>query len=487
VILVAGLVLLGWVLRIEALESGLPGLATMKVNSACAFGLAGFALWRIHLGEPGSRSVRLARAIALGVAGVGVLTLFENMTRIDLGIDQLLMPDSNPQGAHGGPQGRMSPATAVSFIFLGLSLACLKSLRPKVAACAQWLAMPVLLVSVLALVGYAYGVNSLYEVRPYASMAVHTAGCLLILIASLLAADPAHGIANIASSSSAGGVMVRRLLPALCLALFVLGRLGLAGQQAGLYDFRFGMALMVLASCAVSAAAVSLTAMTLRKVDLTRRRAEAQVTVLNAGLERRVEERTRELARVSADLAAANVALEQLSLHDGLTGLANRRYFDAHLATQMAIMRRQRRGLALVLCDIDVFKAFNDEYGHQAGDECLKKVAAALRSCCRRPADMAARYGGEEFALILPETDLRGAQRIAEAAREAVAKLRIPHGPSAMAPHVTISGGISATQRKVDFTVERLIAGADAALYQAKAEGRDRIATLPVQPIYQRA
>jgi diguanylate cyclase (GGDEF)-like protein len=369
----------------------------------------------------------------------------------------------------------MSPATAASFLLLGLSLACLKSVRPRLAACSQWLALPALLVSALALFGYAYGVSSLYEVKPYSTMAIHTALCFFVLSLAVLAADPSHGIANIAGSSSAGGVMVRRLLPTLCLALFVVGRLGLAGQRAGLYDLHFGIALVALAGCAVCGAAVVSTALTLRKVDLTRRRAEAKITVLNASLERRVEDRTRELARVSAELTAANAALEQLSLHDALTGLANRRYLDTYLATQLAIARRQHQSLALVLCDVDAFKAFNDEFGHQAGDECLKQVAAALKSCCRRPADMAARYGGEEFALILPGTDLRGAHCIAEAAREAVSQLKIAQSSSQPSAYLSISGGVSVTNSKAGFTAKRLIAKADRALFQAKVEGRNRI------------
>jgi diguanylate cyclase (GGDEF)-like protein len=176
------------------------------------------------------------------------------------------------------------------------------------------------------------------------------------------------------------------------------------------------------------------------------------------------------LAQLSAELSVANGALEQLSLHDGLTGLPNRRFFDTYLAAQIGAARRYKRRLALVLCDIDSFKPYNDHYGHQAGDECLKEVAAALRSCCRRPGDMAARYGGEEFALILPDTDLNGAARIAEAARDAVAELRIPHAHSLVAPYVSISGGVAILLANND--AEQLITAADQTLFLAKKSGR---------------
>src|SRR6185295_8859263 len=139
-------------------------------------------------------------------------------------------------------------------------------------------------------------------------------------------------------------------------------------------------------------------------------------------------------------LKALGDFLKNLSLHDGLTDLANRRHFDTYLADQFAIARRHKRALALVMCDVDSFKAYNDHYGHQAGDECLKQISTALRSCCRRPADKAARYGGEEFCVILPDTELTGALRIAESARDAVARLKIPHAHSPASSFASISG-----------------------------------------------
>jgi len=185
-----------------------------------------------------------------------------------------------------------------------------------------------------------------------------------------------------------------------------------------------------------------------------------------------------ELAALSAQLSLANKALEQQSLHDGLTELANRRFFDTHLALQMGVARRHpQRMLALIMFDMDFFKAYNDRYGHVAGDECLKKVAEVLRSCCRRPADMAARYGGEEFALILPDTDWNGAAHLAEHARYAVAQLQIPHAASAASHFVSISGGIAVFDPRASTTTAELIAAADHALFQAKSLGRNRISS----------
>lgn len=192
------------------------------------------------------------------------------------------------------------------------------------------------------------------------------------------------------------------------------------------------------------------------------------------------------LAELNEALVVSNRALEHLSLHDGLTGLPNRRYFDTYLGRQVLLSRRRQQSLALVLIDVDSFKAYNDLYGHPAGDECLSRVAIALKSCCRRPADMAARYGGEEFALILPDTDLPAAMRIAEAAREAVQKLRLPHSGSATGSIVTISGGVAVLGRG-EQSADEFVAAADEGLFIAKTEGRNRMATPPVAPQARRA
>ena len=465
-------VICGWLFNVPLLKSVMPGLATMKVNSACAFVAAGVALWLLHTSRQGSHPLRIGRALSFIVLAVGGLTLAEYVFAMDFGIDQLI-PDT-AQAANGLPPGRMAPATALSFFMVGIALSTLKARNPRFASWPHWLVVPPLFISALAIVGYAYGVSSLYEVWAYSSMAAHTALAFFILTLSILAADLAHGFARIATSDTAGGVVSRRLLPTIPLILFALGWVRLAGQEAGLYDTRFGIALMVLMSITVCTIAVASTGITLDKIDVTRKRAEGEVASLNAGLERRVQQRTQQLAEVSAELTAANASLKQLSLHDELTTLANRRFFDKYLAGQIAIAYWQKRSLALVLCDVDAFKAYNDHYGHLAGDECLKQVAAAIRSCCRRPADLPARYGGEEFAMILPATGLIGATQIAEAAKDAVAQLRIPHARSPTAPHVTISGGFAMLQ-DTDSTGQQLIAAADEGLFQAKRLGRDRM------------
>jgi diguanylate cyclase (GGDEF)-like protein len=178
-------------------------------------------------------------------------------------------------------------------------------------------------------------------------------------------------------------------------------------------------------------------------------------------LQQELEERNRELARL------VNI--------DGLTQIANRRYFDTHLHQEWRRLAREQHPISLIFLDIDYFKLYNDHYGHQAGDECLKQVAQVFEHVARRPADLAARYGGEEFVILLPNTDERGAQHVTEEIQETLQQLQIPHELSAVSSYVTCSMGITCTIPTRTVSVERFVASADEAVYQAKTRGRNQI------------
>ena len=184
-------------------------------------------------------------------------------------------------------------------------------------------------------------------------------------------------------------------------------------------------------------------------------------------LENKVKERTRELEESNAKLAT-------LSTTDSLTGLANRRRFDAALADEWARALRTGQPLALALLDIDLFKNYNDCYGHQRGDECLARVAASFSHNIHRGGDLAARYGGEEFAFIAPATEAEGALRMAETVRSALEALRLPHDGSPFGI-VTASLGVAVITPSLGTTAEQLLKLADDALYQAKKQGRNRV------------
>ena len=185
---------------------------------------------------------------------------------------------------------------------------------------------------------------------------------------------------------------------------------------------------------------------------------------------RRIIEQT----QLYQELKVANRELQRLAALDGLTGVANRRRFDEYLDDEWQRMAREKLPLSLILGDIDFFKTYNDTYGHQAGDACLCRVADALRFCAKRSVDLVARYGGEEFAVILPHTTPEGAFRVAEEIRVAVNMLKIAHIQSSVSEYVTLSLGIACMYPVPHTPPAMLIAEADAALYQAKAAGRDR-------------
>jgi diguanylate cyclase (GGDEF)-like protein len=168
-------------------------------------------------------------------------------------------------------------------------------------------------------------------------------------------------------------------------------------------------------------------------------------------------------------------SLRARSYVDGLTGIANRRYFDVALDRELRRAQRVKGELSLLLIDIDSFKAYNDHFGHQQGDTCLSTVAQALAAKLKRPADVAARYGGEEFAAILPDTSLEQARLHANAIREHVAGLALPHAPAAHWPMVTLSIGVASFDRERLHEVPALIEAADKALYAAKHGGRNRV------------
>jgi diguanylate cyclase (GGDEF)-like protein len=178
----------------------------------------------------------------------------------------------------------------------------------------------------------------------------------------------------------------------------------------------------------------------------------------------------------NAQLAAANAKLERLANIDGLTGIANRRSFDASLARCWRQGLREPGPLSLLLLDIDHFKLFNDSRGHQAGDECLRQIARTVEQTARRPEDHVARYGGEEFAVILPDTDAAGATAVAERIRATIAALMIPH-PLSGAGFVTASIGVATYRPRGDQHPEIMLALADEALYEAKLAGRNRSRT----------
>jgi diguanylate cyclase (GGDEF)-like protein len=188
-----------------------------------------------------------------------------------------------------------------------------------------------------------------------------------------------------------------------------------------------------------------------------------------------MDRKNRELTETRRQLEHRNRDLERISALDTLTQIANRRRFDAVLRQEWRRSARDEAPLALVFCDIDYFKHFNDNYGHQAGDECLVRVAQAMEETLNRPADLVARYGGEEFIALLVDTGIEGARMVAERMRARVESLDVEHRASEISSHLTVSLGVASVVPRPAVRPEDLVDLADRALYAAKESGRNRV------------
>ncbi len=192
-------------------------------------------------------------------------------------------------------------------------------------------------------------------------------------------------------------------------------------------------------------------------------------------LTRQKDELALAVAERTSELNAANARLAQLAREDGLTGLLNRRAFDAAIAAECRRARRQKTPLSLVLFDIDFFKSFNDHYGHPAGDTCLRAVSDVVGDAHRRAGELVARYGGEELAVILPGVSADASALTTEQVRCRILELAIPHAGLSVAPFVTVSAGVACSAPGAELSAEELLAAADRALYLAKDLGRNRV------------
>jgi len=190
-------------------------------------------------------------------------------------------------------------------------------------------------------------------------------------------------------------------------------------------------------------------------------------------LEQQVSQKTSSLSEKTAALELANIELEQLTYTDALSGLYNRRYFDKNLLQEITRHKRQKEVLALIICDIDYFKLYNDHYGHIGGDSCIQRVSECMRKIVNRSSDSICRYGGEEFAIILPGTTGDDATKVVKKIMEELAALKIEHDISSVDDYVTMSYGIFSTTPGPETSPESMIVSADKALYSSKASGRN--------------
>ncbi len=422
---IAGIALFGWWLDVPLMTTLLPGQRSMQANAALGFIASGCALLSLR---HSAWQRRASLILSLLVMAMGVATLVEQMWVVDLGIDHLL---DSPMPHRSGllPMRTTALVDAALVMLGGLGFLVVSQrwlyLRELLALALLGIAMTGLGAYGLALAG---GSNVVFEQVP-----LHT--LLLILLATLgwLSSVPATGLTRLATASTQGGAIARRLLlPSLLLPV------------AFTFLFEVLQKQLALGATLASALLASFTGGSIAWLVWT-------VAALLDKMERQ---------RLEVDL------LRDDANTDALTGLANRRAFDAALARWMRGQREGDLTFSLLMLDLDKFKSYNDTYGHAAGDEVLRITGQILHSLLR-PSDLAARYGGEEFAVVLHESNANQARDVATRILAAFRAFPWPRRA------VTISIGVA--QASTHQRALGLIECADAALYAAKNGGRDRV------------
>ncbi|HEY4639799.1 MAG TPA: EAL domain-containing protein [Thermoanaerobaculia bacterium] len=412
------LVLAGWWLHIEFLKSIVPGLVAMNPVTAIGFICIGASL--ILLTRHSHRF--LANAFASIAMFIGIAKAVALLSLPDLALDRLFFYDQLARN-------QMAPNTAINFLLIGLALITIDRSFHKIWP-AQFLTVVAAMSSLLALMGYAYGVKSFYGIGSYIPMALHTAVTFLLVSIGVLCARPARGIMAVVSSASSGGLMVRRLIPAVLLVPAALGWLRITHLHRRIVDPDFELWLMIIGIMSVFIVLVGWIGRLLHRSDLERVEAE----------------------RVLAHQAT----------HDPLTQLPNRRLFLERLESELA----KKDPIAVLFFDLDQFKIVNDSLGHVVGDELLSAAGKRIREILGKD-DLIARLSGDEFVALLIDPN-----RAAPIAEEA---LRAFGTPFRLGPHdvfTTISIGIAVSQP--DDSAVNLIRHADLAMYQAKARGKAR-------------
>jgi len=420
---IACIVLAGWILRIPVLTSVLPDLVSMKPNTALAFLMLSGALFAAAEGRwPGGQ-----RWLAVAAAVIGSLTLFEYVSGVSLGIDQVLFRDP----VNSTQPGRMAAITAVNFLLLATALLMPSSKRANYIK--EGLALLLAFSATLAIVGYIYGVPAFYGALSNSStaMALLTGVSFLVLAIGFLLIPRQEGFIHVLRGPSIASMAARYMLLPATLVPVVLGGLFIRSRWNPGHP-HLVMALSVVSDIVLLVALIWLFALMIRRVEIER-----------AVIQREAET-------------------------DQLTGIYNRRHFEASLDQEIERARRYGSPLSLLMIDVDNFKLLNDHHGHLVGDRLLYQLTRECESCLRT-SDVFCRYGGDEFVIIAPETPGPAAMTLARRMRHKVSAMGLDSSLGTLAISVGIAVWEEGFKKKDD-----IIAAADSALYQAKSAGRDR-------------
>ncbi len=426
----AVVLIVGWGCDVAVVRSVVPGTVAMKASTALMFMLCGAGLLLLEGTGLWRRAGWMCAAACLAIA---LAFLSEYLIGWKLGIDELPFRDVAGHAAHITYPGRPAPTTLVCFALSAVALLVLHT-RWRVE---EALMVPVLAVASMSLVGYAYAIPAFYGPASAAKMALNTGVAFLVLATGIMFAAPHGRSRRILGTTNPGTVMARRLLPLAVLVPLTLGWLRLVGQDQGIFGLRVGTWLLTMTTIACLVALIVWSATSLSATDGHRRHLE------------------RELKRLAGE--------------DELTALPNRRGFEERLRHELALATRHRTPGALLMIDLDRFKAINDQHGHAAGDELLRGVSAALKGRLR-DTDAMGRLGGDEFVAYLPHTDAVAAGAVGEQLLSVIREASTALGDG-MGTTASVGVAFDSTP-SVD--PEAMLKAADGAMYVAKRAGGNR-------------
>lgn len=459
--LLGAIVIVGWYLDIPALIQIHKDFVPMQFNTALGFILAsiGISLMLYQLPQSNFSKVPKISVISMICAIVlimlGGLTLLQYIFNLNLGIDQfffqhyITVKTSHP--------GRMAPNTALNFLLTGIAILLMNQDKIRnYLSYSSYLGALILGFSTVSLCGYIYHIETAYGWGKLTNMAVHTSiGFILV------------GLNLILEIQYLWQVKKQQLNPTfwafnlMIFSLTITISLWQAVYATTLFDPTEAndIYLKNLVSNGI------LFFGTLLSVVLT----------IAVWLAHRFYEQVKDLKIAHQKILSLNRKLKKLSYIDGLTNIANRRFFNMTFEKEWSRTCRRQERLLLMIIDIDYFKNYNDFYGHQQGDECIKNVAHILKKLVNRKTDLVARYGGEEFILLMTDISPESAQMMAENIHKTIVNLRIPHAASPIHSSLTISLGYNIVIPTPDLDPTKFILEADKALYQAKQQGRNRV------------
>ncbi|TFW09931.1 EAL domain-containing protein [Oxalobacteraceae bacterium OM1] len=438
VILIACVVLTGWIVNIPDLVTLKPGFYQMKVNTAFGLLLAAVALWAGTHWQHRPVLARVVLPAALGAAAIGAGTLIEHAFAINLGIDQALWPDLI-SSVHDLP-GRPSAPTAGGLLLAGITLL---GLRTSARSWPMFLAAVSLAGWLCLALFYAYGLTSVYRFDAYGSIAIPTIASFAFINAGILFAHAQRGFMFYFTNPSYAGLAARRLLPAAYLLPALLGWLVLSADRFGNMDIRAALAAEAFFIALLFTALIGWSARSL--VHLERLASIRQSEKLEA-LERAA----------------------RLAHYDALTGLANRMLLQERLTESVKAAARRHSVVALLFIDLDRFKPINDTHGHRAGDEVLVEIATRLKAAVR-DTDTVARLGGDEFVVLMNE--VRRPDDAASTAAKLIDCIEQPYLIESQETFLSASIGV-ATYPDHATDAAGLMERADAAMYYAKSLGK---------------